>query len=105
MAERICMICQQPCGIGGFGLLCEGCWGAPIRQPEGAMSLSVATQTVVPGENGHRRITVAHAAVQDSRVTRYRSDGSVEMVKHPGRRTILPPSLGGGAFGGTMGGR
>ena len=105
MAERTCMICGQPCGFRGFGRLCEEHWGGPLHVPEGAMSLSVASQIVVPAEGGHRQITVAHAAVQDSRVTRYRPDGSVELVKHPGRRTILPSSMGGQAFGGTMGGR
>ena len=98
------MICGQSCGIGGFGRLCEACWGPPIRTPDGAMPLSVATQTVVEGEKGHRRITVAHAAVQDARRTRYRPDGSVELVKHPTRTTFLPPSLGGGSVAG-MGGR
>ena len=105
MAERICMICGQRCGFGGFGELCAGCWGEPLKQPEGSMSLSVATQTILPGEKGHRRITVAHAAAQDERVTRYRADGSVELVKHPHRRTFLPPGMGGGFVGGNLAGR
>ena len=105
MAERICMICGQRCGFGGFGRLCETCWGPPLRTEDGRMPLSVATQTILPGEKGHRRITVAHAAEQDARVTRYRTDGSVEMVKHPHRRTFLPPGMGGGFVGGNLAGR
>ena len=89
------MICGAACGLGGFGRLCAACWGGPIRTPEGAMPPHIGGQTFCEGNPGHERITVAHAKKQDGYRTRVRPDGSVEHVKHPGRVTILPPSLGG----------
>lgn len=95
MAERRCMICGQPCGLGGFGQLCETCWGGPIRTPEGAMPPHIGGQIFCEGNPGHGPITVAAAKRQDEYKMRYRPDGSTERVKHPGRVIVLPPSLGG----------
>ncbi len=89
------MFCRKPCGIGGFGQVCEDCWGEPLQTEEGRIPVHSLMQVSCPGNPGHGPITVGQRRRMQGRKLRYRPDGSVERVRHPGRVISLPSSLGG----------